>query len=302
MNDLVYKLAVGVKRRVFRRTSPLTAFIFAVTDSSNGSPVQGAQCALYQHGDWTGEGVGGITDAQGRVTVDSPTFYPGSWQVYKAGYVTARGVVSSTSIVVALVPTGGPVYYWVHILPGVGGTTSPVGSFQVLAGSSLTVTAIPASGNLFGYWILNEVKDGSTNPITVTISKDVYTIRAVFNVPNTFKLTISVAEGQGSISPLGPGVYTINEGQSVTLTGVPTTGWQLNHWMLDGTSYTGNSITFKMDKDHTIDAYFSTGQPPLPDILLPAIVGIGAVVVVIAAVAASRRSRRNSRKSYQKRT
>ena len=158
----------------------LTLYTFHVTNKSTGAPVGGAQCAITDQLRMVKplEGVGCITDAGGVCTVDTGTFPPRYYSVYKAGYKTVAGSVPGTTINVALVPT--EVLYWVHVLAGVGGRVDPSGAFQVKAGAKLTVTAYPDKGYVLDYWTVNGVKSGSTNPISVTVDRDNFNVSAVF--------------------------------------------------------------------------------------------------------------------------
>jgi len=71
----------------------------------------------------------------------------------------------------------------------------------------------------------------------------------------------TVVEGQGSISP-SEGAFS--DGDVITLTAMPTSGWSFDHW---GGHCSGNQnpVTITMDSDKTIYAYFMMPTPtPTP--------------------------------------
>jgi TRAP transporter TAXI family solute receptor len=62
------------------------------------------------------------------------------------------------------------------------------------------------------------------------------------------------AIGEGTTSP-APGTYTKTEGESVTVTATPNTGYELGYWEGD-VSGTDDSVTFKMTSDKSVVAVF----------------------------------------------
>ena len=120
-------------------------------------------------------------------------------------------------------------------------------------GTSVILTAIPASGYRFDHWS----GDASGNVTSVTL-----TMNANKNVTATFikiyTLTISVEPaGSGSVSP-GGGPY--DEGTSVVLTAIPASGYRFDHWSGD---VSGNtiSITIMMNTDKSVTAVFIASAP-----------------------------------------
>jgi uncharacterized repeat protein (TIGR02543 family) len=142
----------------------------------------------------------------------------------------------------------------IAVSPTEGGTTDPSpGMYDFPSGSAVQVTAIPASGYVFDHWTLN----GSTstdNPITVTMDKD-YTLTAYF-VP-TRALTVAVSPPEGGDTLPSPGTYVFPEGQTVSFSARPASGYVFNRWTLNGATSTDNPIQFTIDKDYTLTAYFT---------------------------------------------
>lgn len=73
--------------------------------------------------------------------------------------------------------------------------------------------------------------------------------------PNCYSLTISAGSG-GTTDP-SPGTHDYVEGTSVTVWAYHDSTYEFSHWVLDGTTHNGESITVTMNSDHTLEAYFN---------------------------------------------
>ncbi|RLE79688.1 MAG: hypothetical protein DRJ52_07930, partial [Thermoprotei archaeon] len=152
---------------------------------------------------------------------------------------------------------------------GQGSTSPPPGTYSYVEGSEVTVSASPAEGWKFSYWLLDGVKK-TGNPITVTMNKD-HTLVAVFEEsgggespppnppppppqPKKYKLSIRV-QGQGSTSP-SPGTHYYDAGTVVSVKAYPSKGWRFKYWLLDGSVKLSNPIEVTMNKDHVLTAVF----------------------------------------------
>jgi TRAP transporter TAXI family solute receptor len=83
-------------------------------------------------------------------------------------------------------------------------------------------------------------------------------------LPEEFTLKIT-AVGEGTTSP-APGTYTKTEGESVTVTATPATGYELDRWEGD-VSGTDDSITLKMTADKSVVAVFVEEEWEWPETL-----------------------------------
>ncbi|MFW6244752.1 MAG: InlB B-repeat-containing protein, partial [Fibrobacterota bacterium] len=72
------------------------------------------------------------------------------------------------------------------------------------------------------------------------------------NVTDDYDLTVTVSQGQGSVSPQN-GTY--NRGQSVNVTATPSSGWEFDSWEGD-VSGADNPITVTMNSNVSIGAVF----------------------------------------------
>jgi len=76
--------------------------------------------------------------------------------------------------------------------------------------------------------------------------------------PTYYNLTISSGAG-GSTNPT-PGVHVYPETSQVPVTANAGSGYDFDHWLLNGYSYTQNPITVNMDSNHTLQAVFVVGS------------------------------------------
>lgn len=112
------------------------------------------------------------------------------------------------------------------------------------AGSTVTVTATPASGWRFDQW---EGDISSTDQsIEVTLDSDL-SVQVVFI--EVFELTVSI-QGEGSVEPDGG---TFDAGSTVTLTATPVDGWLFGSWGGDA-SGTDSEVDLLIDADKSVRA------------------------------------------------
>jgi len=170
-------------------------------------------------------------------------------------------VNANTTVTAYYVQTTQTYTLTISVEPAGGGTTNPPpGQHTYYEGTTVTVTATPASGYKFDHWELDgQVR--TENPTTITMDKD-YTLTAYFTPVPTHTLTIAVNDpSMGTTNPT-PGTYTYNEGSTVKVQAIPNTGYRFKNWTLDTTSSTENPITVYMDKDYTLTAYFEAAPAP----------------------------------------
>ena len=71
----------------------------------------------------------------------------------------------------------------------------------------------------------------------------------------------TIVDGQGGVSP---STGTFADGDAITLTATPASGWEFSHWGGHG-SGAENPFTLSMDSDKTVYAYFTEmGEEPTP--------------------------------------
>ncbi|MEM1928982.1 MAG: carboxypeptidase regulatory-like domain-containing protein [Thermofilaceae archaeon] len=141
-------------------------------------------------------------------------------------------------------------------------TTVPApGTYEVDTGSWFRVEARPA--DQFSHWLIDGTRY-TTNPIEVKIERDT-TITAVPKaaVPPV-KCRVTVAAMEGGTTDPRPGTYEVDMGSLFSVRAIPSTGYRFVKWVVNGTEYGTESITFKVERDLTATAYFERVAPPPP--------------------------------------
>ncbi len=139
---------------------------------------------------------------------------------------------------------------------GSGSVTRNPNQAQYAFGSTVQLTAVPATGYHFTSW--SGDASGSTNPVTVTVNAT-RNVTATFAI-NTYTLTITKV-GQGSVNK-SPNSATYTHGQIVTLTANASGGMRFGGWTGDTTATT-NPLPLPMIANRTITAHFVEAQPPI---------------------------------------
>jgi hypothetical protein len=106
--------------------------------------------------------------------------------------------------------------------------------------------------------------------------------------PKQYRLSVYVSNPlMGTVDgKYPPGEYVLAEGTAVTATATARPGCRFDYWLLDGASRRENPITFSMDRDYRLTAYFSGVVAP-PPVWPPVVLGPLAFGLVV--VAASER-------------
>lgn len=122
------------------------------------------------------------------------------------------------------------------------------------AGALVTLTATPAANYVFVSW-----SGGVTNTTTATttVSMDANkTITANFKstLPAAYVLTTVASPTNGGTIAVSPSKATYTEGELVTLTATPATGYVFTGWSNEATA---TSITIAMNSDVLLTALFS---------------------------------------------
>ena len=141
--------------------------------------------------------------------------------------------------------------------PPAGGTTAGGGTFN--PGTSVTVTATPATGYQFVNWTENGSQVSTSASYIFTIAAN-RTLVANF-AQITYTVTLSSNPPAGGTTAGGG---TFNPGTSVTVTATPATGYQFVNWTENGSQVsTSASYIFTIAANRTLVANFtatSTGN------------------------------------------
>ena len=165
-----------------------------------------------------------------------------------------RGLVYRCLITLTTSSTPPTTQYILTISTNGQGTTNPgTGTYTYSQGSQVTVTASAASGWKFDHW--GGGASGTSTSVTTTMDSNKSVI-AYFSqiIPTQYNLTINTS-GQGTTIPAS-GTYNYSQGNQVTITASPASGWKFDYWGGDA-SGTSSSTTIIMDSNKSVTAYFT---------------------------------------------
>jgi len=161
--------------------------------------------------------------------------------------------MDSNKTIVANFNTGTVLYTLNASVLGGGGTiTKTPNQTMYPSGTSVTLTAVPATGYTFHHW--DGDATGTTNPVTVVMNSH-KTVRATFVPAPTYTISVSITPaGKGTVSR-NPNKTSYTAGETVTLTANPAAGYKFSYWSGDliGVS---NPKTMVMDSNKTVYAHF----------------------------------------------
>ncbi|GAG53404.1 unnamed protein product, partial [marine sediment metagenome] len=142
--------------------------------------------------------------------------------------------------------------YTLTVAAGTGGTTDPSPGEHIFdTGTEVNITATPDTNYRFSGWT-GDVPSGheNDNPITITMDSD-KSVTANF----IRQYTLTVAAGTGGTTDPSPGTHLQDSGTQVTITAIPSSGYEFSSWGEDA-SGTTNPITITMDSDKSVIANF----------------------------------------------
>lgn len=156
-------------------------------------------------------------------------------------------------------------YYTLTISTSGSGNANPSGNPSYISGSFPSVSATANSGWDFSHWTLDGNSVGSLNPYVVNMNQD-HALVAIFEEESAppatqYTLTISIS-GSGSTTP-SAGLHQYDEGSEVSVTATAGSGWDFDHWILDGENVgSQNPCSVTMNEDYTLTAVFEEEPEP----------------------------------------
>jgi parallel beta-helix repeat protein len=131
------------------------------------------------------------------------------------------------------------------------GTPYTNGQSGQYAAGPYALSANAPSGWTFSQWQTTGGVTISGSTATVTGAG---TVKAVFTQIK-YTLTVQV-DGSGTTSP-APGSYQYDQGSVVPVTALPSSGYKLDRWQLDGSNVgNANPYSVTMNSNHTLKAFF----------------------------------------------
>jgi len=160
---------------------------------------------------------------------------------------TAKQVVqySDSHAVVGVSDNGYMLDHWVFE-----GVTVAPGASKSIGGTTVTASGLDSSG------------DGS---LTISNMYHDYDLEACFAL--AYSLTITAGTG-GTTNP-APGTYYYASGSPVTVTAIPDTGYEFDHWVRNGVTYTANPMSFAISSNTNLAAYFEGVSVPTITVTRP---------------------------------
>ena len=146
--------------------------------------------------------------------------------------------------------------YYLHVQSNGRGTVTGEGWYN--EGTEVTISATPNEGYYFDRWY----EDGSTDATrTITVTKDA-TYTALFfpeEVINYYDVTVlSADETMGTVS--GGGTH-IEQGQTVTITATPKSGYEFLYWTTSNGQVQGRINEWTVTADEILTAHFRVAPP-----------------------------------------
>ena len=214
-------------------------------------------------------------------TVDSPltlSNQTGTEQKYLVRFNNDKDT-STTPVTIWLDTTSNEYKLWYttalpHTVTVADGVSATVDKETATAGETVTVTATPTSGKVLESVT---VEGADNNPVTTTVSgntatftmpdQDVTVTGVNFREAKTCKVTFRPSdEKYGEVTAQHNGTAftsgkTVTEGDTVTFTATPSSGYTFTGWTVNGASApsTDNPYTITVNKDTTVVANFNTG-------------------------------------------
>lgn len=196
--------------------------------------------------------------------VTFPALY---WLVEKSGYITQKGSITSSSILVVM-PSSGNNYELIIVMSGAGSFSATANGSPlnfatypyVPAGANIVVTVVVPSGWYLKNWYINGVAKPPTNPFSFIMPAQQTTISIE---TNSTWVEQFVAGAGGSVSPSG--YVQVVPGQIIKATATPASGYVFDHWNLNGINVGAtNPMNFTFPSGgYVVEAVFKqSGLPP----------------------------------------
>jgi hypothetical protein len=143
--------------------------------------------------------------------------------------------------------------------PNGGSVTKSPNQTQYASGTTVSLSAVPASNYQFTRW--EGSISGTSNTATITMSSD-KNVTAVFTEIPKYTLNITISPTNGGSVTKSPDQTQYTSGTTVSLTAVPASNYQFTRWegSISGTS---NTATITMSSDKNVTAVFTEISPTI---------------------------------------
>lgn len=158
-------------------------------------------------------------------------------------YTTTDGCTATKEVTVSA------AYNVTATVSGSNGTVS-TGAAKLAAGSTTTITAVPASGYRVASWAVSGTgasisPSGSSHSTTTTLTMGTAdaTVTVTFEAIPTHTVTAATATGDNSEGTASVTPSTVGEGGTATVTATPASGYVFDHWVVTGAGSSVSSAT-----------------------------------------------------------
>lgn len=181
----------------------------------------------------------------------APGYYFANWSDELAGVENpvSLHIINNSHIIANF----SPIVHTISFQVDGNGSTDPVmGTHEYNEGDTVNITAVPDEGWQFDGWS-GDVTDPELTTTTFVVTSD-KAITADFS-PIVHTISLEV-DGNGYSEP-ALGTHEYNEGDTVSITATPESGWQFESWSGDVADPESATTIVKMDSDRVITANFS---------------------------------------------
>jgi len=248
-----------------------------LTNNWDDTDVQVLSIALDDPANFSVSSAGGFTLTPGEQRTVPVSFHPGSAGDYQSTLTITSDDSIAPEVEVSLAGSGiiEPSQYDLTVtIVGSGSVSLDPSGGTYEEGTTVTLTASPASGYQLASWsgTNNDSSTSLTNTVTMNTDR---TVTVTFELIPIEEYTLSTTvAGSGNISLNPPGGSYL-DGTSVEVTAVPAEGWEFERWSgdLHGSE---NPETIVMNANKSVTATFIEVPPSEYDLTVT-IVGNGSV-------------------------
>jgi len=235
-------LIVDSNKTVDAQFTPQEGYTLTIVLQGSGTVLKDPDLELYTYG-----------RVVNLTAVPSPGWAFNHWEENLTGNTNPTNITMTENTTVIANFTQNQ-YTLTITIEGQGNVTKDPDQDTYTYGQNVNLTAIPDTGWNFDHWAGNLT--GPLNPTTITIEGNTSLI-ANFTITSGYTLTISI-EGLGNVTR-DPDQTNYSFGQVVTLTAIPDTGWNFDHWTGDLTGSV-NPTTITIDGNTSVIANFTQIQ------------------------------------------
>ncbi len=221
------------------KPSALAPFIYTVVAGANGMVNPSGSVQIAQGGSKVIAAIPDLGFDVDQWYVDGVATSPGQLTI------NLLNVQHNGSVVVTFKPSASAPFVY-QVTAGPNGAVSPTGMVQIAQGASKLLTAIPDAGYNVDQWYVDGIAQ-SAGLLQITLSQLQHngSVVVTFTQSVSPPFTYTIAAGaNGTVSPNGP--VQIAAGQTVTLSAIPSAGFAVDQWFVDGVAGFANQLTIPL--------------------------------------------------------